>query len=235
MHLILYFVMIFSSKKIYQYSKADTGSIGGFTLIEVLLALTIFSIGILAVLTLSDANVRLAKENADRVLAANLAREGVELVRNLRDSNWLKIENNQTDCGSGNICPWDYHLHAEDNSGFFAIDYDYENTGILTGASCNSWDSCLNSDVALGKIYLNKTTGYYSHQPSGKATNFSRIIKIQNICLSTIDHLETPRGTECIDGTEEKIGLVVTARVRRQTHGKIVDFDATEHLYDWRY
>ncbi|MFA5126922.1 MAG: prepilin-type N-terminal cleavage/methylation domain-containing protein [Patescibacteria group bacterium] len=207
----------------------------GFTLIEVLLALTIFAIGILAVITLSDANVRLAKESADRVLVANLAREGIELVRNVRDSNWLKIEDNQTDCGGSDICPWDYRLHAEDNGGFFAIDYTYETTGLLTG--CTSWDNCLDSSSALGRIYLNETTGYYSHQPGGKVTNFSRIIKIENLCLANdgTSITETPRSTVCTPGIEEKVGIVVTAKVRYRIHGKTIDFDAVEHLYNWRY
>lgn len=61
----------------------------GFTLIEALIALVILSIGISPALILSSnlsATASVAKNN---LIAANLAQEGVEVVRSLRDTNWF--------------------------------------------------------------------------------------------------------------------------------------------------
>ena len=60
----------------------------GFTLLEVLLALSVLSVGIMAAFTLALANLNTARDNYQRIRAANLAREGLELARNVRDTNW---------------------------------------------------------------------------------------------------------------------------------------------------
>ena len=98
----------------------------GFTLIEVLIALGVFSVAVLAAFALAMSNLRIAQENYDRVLSSNLAREGIELVRNIRDSNWLKIDANYDCDNSSNglqFCAWDEGLadisfNCIDNTGF---------------------------------------------------------------------------------------------------------------------
>lgn len=61
-----------------------------FTFIEVMLAIVIFSIGILAVLSLVTNNLKSMDRNNLRLQATLLAKEGIELVYNLRDSNLEK-------------------------------------------------------------------------------------------------------------------------------------------------
>jgi len=62
----------------------------GFTFIEIIVAITIFSIGILAVLGLMTNNLKLMDQNSTRLQATVLAKEGIELVYNIRDSNIQK-------------------------------------------------------------------------------------------------------------------------------------------------
>ena len=60
-------------------------------MVEVLIALTVLIIGAMGSLRLlgvAGVNNQLTKE---RVLATNLAREGIEAVRNIRDTNWLRF------------------------------------------------------------------------------------------------------------------------------------------------
>ena len=61
-----------------------------FTFIEVMIAIVIFSIGILAVLSLVTNNLKSMDRNNLRLQATLLAKEGIELVYNLRDSNLEK-------------------------------------------------------------------------------------------------------------------------------------------------
>ena len=66
-----------------------------FTLIEVLIAITILTIGILSgfvLVTRALYNVAVIK---DRLTASFLAQEGIELTRQIRDSNFLRILNNE--------------------------------------------------------------------------------------------------------------------------------------------
>ena len=59
--------------------------------------------GIMGAFALALANLKQVHLNYDRVLATNLAREGIEIVKNVRDSNWLKIDAN-VDCDGNCRC-----------------------------------------------------------------------------------------------------------------------------------
>lgn len=61
-----------------------------FTLIEMIIALGIFSVGILTILNLLINNLYFLDKASTRTQASFLAKEGIELVYNLRDSNMLK-------------------------------------------------------------------------------------------------------------------------------------------------
>jgi type II secretory pathway pseudopilin PulG len=64
----------------------------GQTLIETITALFILSMALVAGLSLAIYSSMQSTNNRDRIIASNLAREGIELVRMLRDSNWLAAE-----------------------------------------------------------------------------------------------------------------------------------------------
>ncbi len=60
----------------------------GFTLVEVIVATMVIVVGILATVSVANVSVRASGDNERKVVGTNLAREGVELVRNIRDTNW---------------------------------------------------------------------------------------------------------------------------------------------------
>lgn len=60
----------------------------GFTMIEVIVMASVMTVGILSTLLVANATLQTSNTNERRVAATNLAREGVELVRAARDSNW---------------------------------------------------------------------------------------------------------------------------------------------------
>ncbi len=86
----------------------------GFTLIEIMAAISVMAIGVLGVFSLVPMIVSTGAENTDRFTASQLALEGLEIVRNIRDSNWLEQSTNPanlwneglTSCASG--CEADY-------------------------------------------------------------------------------------------------------------------------------
>lgn len=61
----------------------------GQGLLEAVIALGIIITGVVAALTLAIANLSGSVASETRIAAANLAREGVEVARNIRDSNWI--------------------------------------------------------------------------------------------------------------------------------------------------
>lgn len=65
----------------------------GFTLVEVLIAVSILIIGILSGFILVTKALYNVEAIKDRLTASFLAQEGIELVRQIRDSNFLRILN----------------------------------------------------------------------------------------------------------------------------------------------
>jgi hypothetical protein len=67
------------------------------------MSLMVFGIGIVAILSLLSQSLHLSTLSLRRFEATQLAREGIELVRNMRDSNWM--ENFPwNDFGSASAC-----------------------------------------------------------------------------------------------------------------------------------
>lgn len=61
----------------------------GFTLLEVTIAISVFLIGVLGIYAVIPRVIYISQANIDRFRASQLAREGIEIIRNIRDSNWL--------------------------------------------------------------------------------------------------------------------------------------------------
>jgi len=73
-----------------------------FTLIEVVVAIFLVTVGTVGAFSLIQRTIAFTAISSSRLVAANLAQEGIEIVRNTRDTNWL----------SGN--PWDQGLSSGD-------------------------------------------------------------------------------------------------------------------------
>ncbi|MDD5290335.1 MAG: prepilin-type N-terminal cleavage/methylation domain-containing protein [Patescibacteria group bacterium] len=64
----------------------------GITLMETMFALAILVVGILAVLTMTTSSVVLSQASEQNIVAVNLAREGLELVRGIRDFSHYNMD-----------------------------------------------------------------------------------------------------------------------------------------------
>ncbi|MEK7557886.1 MAG: prepilin-type N-terminal cleavage/methylation domain-containing protein [Patescibacteria group bacterium] len=125
----------------------------GFSLIELIVCLFIINLGMIGVLSLVLQNIKVESTNKNALIASQLAQEGLELVRNQRDNNWL----------SGTVV-WTNNI---DNFPTYIIDYSYK-SGAVTGVG--------EIDDEKTKLYINKD-GYYTHEStSNSPTIFSRLI-----------------------------------------------------------
>jgi len=70
----------------------------GQTLIETMVAVFILAMGITAAVGLAIFALSSATQVIRQIIATGLAREGVEAVKNMRDTNWLKIPTIDTNC-----------------------------------------------------------------------------------------------------------------------------------------
>jgi prepilin-type N-terminal cleavage/methylation domain-containing protein len=124
----------------------------GFTLVEVLVAILLLFIVISASTALVTKALSSTQSTKSKFIASYLAQEGLELVRNIRDSNWVE---SQTDPA----IPWDEELSAGD----WEIDYQSQNMFSYSDRKLN-----INS------------SGFYNYN-SGTQTAFTRKISIQKI------------------------------------------------------
>jgi prepilin-type N-terminal cleavage/methylation domain-containing protein len=68
----------------------------GFTLIEVLTALFVISVGLVAIFSVVNRVFFSTSLSVSRMTASYIAQEGIEVVRNIRDSNWLADRSGST-------------------------------------------------------------------------------------------------------------------------------------------
>ena len=89
----------------------------GFTMVEIIVALTLVAVGILATASVASVTVRAGTDNANRVIATNLSREGIELVRNIRDSNWaIQAWSAQTGQPANSANAWDCYPSSPESA-----------------------------------------------------------------------------------------------------------------------
>jgi len=72
-----------------------------FTLIEVLLSLFLIATGALGAFALLQRNLAFSSITSARLQASYLCQEGIEIIKNIRDTNWLERKNWSEGLGAG--------------------------------------------------------------------------------------------------------------------------------------
>lgn len=89
----------------------------GETLVEVLIALSLLVVGAMGALGLLNVAAIHNQLSSERVIATNLAREGIEAVHNIRDTNWLRFAGERRICWNNNDKSDPIECHDTDNDG----------------------------------------------------------------------------------------------------------------------
>jgi type II secretory pathway pseudopilin PulG len=148
----------------------------GFTLIEALIAISILIIGIVSSFILVTRALYNTNIIQDRLTASFLAQEGLELVRQIRDSNYLNKINGGSINWDNNLAPGTYRISFEN--------------GLEKIQSPNE-----------AQLYFHDDSGLFNYISSdGKLTSFSRKINIEQISsdelkITTIINWQT-KGSE---------------------------------------
>lgn len=196
----------------------------GQTLIEGIAAVFIIVVGIVGALMLAVSAMSASKESEDQVMASNLAREGIEVIRNKRDSNWLA--GSAFDTGLGLTEPIYYVRTNFSNGNWLAEPVSLEN--FFDPQTCSP--TC--------QLYRNSTTGVFSHdsQTPNLSTNFYRVVQLNNFCRNPLDLekiiLMAP-ATPC-EVPSYKVGLQVVAKVVWQEKNQIRSLILEDRLFDWK-
>jgi type II secretory pathway pseudopilin PulG len=113
---------------------------GGFTLLEVIVAISLITVGMIGISSLITQTISSARFSFQKLTAAYLAQEGIEIVRNIRDKNWLEGATwNQGlgDCGSA-VCEYEADYESPSLRTYLASDYLNINTNGFYGYPSDS-------------------------------------------------------------------------------------------------
>src|SRR3989338_4227944 len=170
----------------------------GFTIVESLVAIAVFTVGISAAIFVIQQSFTVGSRVKNKIIAAYLAQEGIEVIRNIRDRNWMqgKVYNVDATCFNDNNC-W---INGINNS----VGANVTNSG------CAKYDSAsLASPCALGPR-LSFNGNYYISVGSGVSYQFSRDITTEFIPENTPnpgdpEHLKVTSTVTC--GTDCSVSL----------------------------
>lgn len=126
---------------------------GGFTLVESLVAISILLIAVVGPISIIGDALHKLYYAKDETIAINIAQEGIEAVRQVRDSNMLAA------------ITWDTGLAAGD----YVVDANGATLVTLCGPTC-----------AVQPVYLD-AQGFYQQSTAATTTPFGRIVTIESI------------------------------------------------------
>lgn len=150
----------------------------GFTLIETLVALAIFSISIIGMMTVLSSGLTDTISAKNKLTATFLAQEGIEYMRNLRDTyvlydgtvtGWSEFLSDPaySSCGDDRVC----FFNDEDLWNHYNEPYMPIKTLLIKKCEEN----------VCPFLYYNESSGKYNSLFSGTKTSFVREIRLRKI------------------------------------------------------
>ncbi len=136
----------------------------GQVLIEVLIATSVLTVGFLGIITLLNRSLSLNRIIADNVTGNYLAAEGVEVVKNIIDTNVFSSQ------------PWNQGVY----DGCYELSYDSTSLTLL-----DNTNDCSNPSLSIFQrarpLIFDETsnTFRYGAGGAGDASQFRRIVKIE--------------------------------------------------------
>lgn len=220
----------------------------GFTLLETIIAIGIISIGVISVITLSMVVLNASRNSSVQFQAMNFSREGIEVVRMVRDSNWLAMDSGDTSVSwnTGLLSGGDYtavativNQAASDAYLEFSVNAAGDTCLDINGVSYDC--SAIWFDTALNN-YFQTTQGttlgdtFDSLDPTVEQSEFQRVITLNPICRSDADATDEVIITSgsCAIGYTQ-VGVDVLSEVFFVENGSDDSVLLEEHIYDWKY
>ena len=174
---------------------------------EAIVAIFVITAGIVGVLGLVTQTIASATLSTQRLTAAYLAQEGIEIIRNIRDTNWIEAETyyfNLWDEGlyEGGTSNCSGDVDTCNTSSGCRVDYNHSYGPSMEDPNLPVYaDQYLNIDAA----------GFYSYS-AGTQSKFQRKIVVES------------GGTDI---------LRICVLIKWQEKGKTFNVSAQENLYNW--
>ncbi len=159
-----------------------------FSIIEVLVWILIFSLWLVAIYALISSSLQLNDYNKNYIVASNLAREQIELIKNIRDTNYRTIHKwNQ-------INPkWDYNLASNffSTGTYYTVENDFSPLAPFpikaqTIHNFWEWQNVLTTKMANYRLCIDINWVYtYDCSGANQKSAFYRYLKIDPVLYSS--------------------------------------------------
>ena len=193
----------------------------GFTLIELIISIFILSVAIVAIFNVFSIITILTSDTSDRLTATYLVQEGMEIARNIRDTNWLRM-----DACPGGATPCASWVDGLGGLGF----------GCSSGCEA-AYTSTAMSAYAAGSYLYSDAKGFYTYG-SGTKTKFER-----KIIITPVTDTDGNSSNPHIAKVETQVSWDKKATIIHSGHSADDGFlncatadnciSAEETLYDW--
>ncbi len=215
----------------------------GETIIEVVVAIVISTMVLTATFLMLNRAISTNVNVKNRVIALNIAREGIEAVRNIRDTNWLKYSGDRRGkwlchdtSDSLNECS---STGGDDEliTGEYTVEYDtsYQRYYLKNASNNDPLDLSTGTDFSEYRLYYDSLNNRYTHDDSGgnSATFFYRQIQL-TVHDGSDNTLPDDGGGTCTTSPQcQEAKLEIVSLVQWKEDGAVRGSKLEHHLYDF--
>ncbi len=220
-------------------------STSGFTLIELIVGMTIFSIGLAGIYALLQTTMSNVRYSQDEIIVSGLLREQIDLVNNIRDTNLR------------NYITWDSVLVSTPSGGSdstiftgatYTIENDFTATGITFDTLTNN-GTIARTPIRLTKIDTSTVFGTdsdkwkqtqlifdekwrYTH--TGSSMSWTGTQFASYIIISPLGYTGSAGVFTDIKKNNKNQGWIIDARVLVRYNGGYRQYDAKSMITDWQ-
>lgn len=157
-------------------------------IIEVIIWIFIFTIWLVSIYLTISSSINLNDYNKNQIIASNLAREWLELVKNLRDSNYVNLH--RWDSINPNLTSWFSNSSNLIQTGvYYKVKTGFDKSNAWFTVKLNpiswfkEWPEFINTDMKNYELCLNATNKYVYNCVTvwNKSTRFYRYVKFEDL------------------------------------------------------
>ena len=208
-----------------------------FTLVELIVGMTIFAVGMTAILWLLNSSIDTAILSRHEIVASNLLREQIELIKNTRNTNLRSYT------------PWNSILldgSTPDRlkNGFFTLENDYTTARSVRNAATGNFEKntvfmkeflppwfsealTLEEKFTTTRLYFDEQNRF-THTATDRPTKYASYLRIAPLKIDTATTSIEPKK----DGISQ--WYIIDARVISETRGNYREFDLKTIITDWK-
>ncbi|MBI3572889.1 MAG: hypothetical protein HY092_01675 [Candidatus Kerfeldbacteria bacterium] len=199
----------------------------GQSLLETIIAIGVIMSATIAATSLIVSTITAGQASQEKIEAANFAREGIEVIRGIRDSNWLKIDHNQLD-SSGSSYLWNTGLGSGTDNIVFQYVLVFQPVGVGWQAKKISGPTPPSNETSDSYIYLPASGQYFTQATATvpcagcQRTRYTRVISV------------TKKTESLFSGTTSVQYIDLTSTVTWTDQLGLHHLDASARLYNWK-